>query len=34
MPARPCLQGVAVFGLAFVVSILQDDDQEGIKLFR
>jgi len=26
--------GVAVFGLAFVVSILQDDDQEGIKLFR
>lgn len=26
--------GLAVFGLAFVVSLLQDDDQDGIKIFR
>ena len=26
--------GVALFVLGFVASVLQDDDQEGIKLFR
>ena len=26
--------GVAFFVLAFIASVLQDDDQEGIKLFR
>merc|ERR1711937_370644 len=26
--------GVAIFALAFAVSVLQDDDQDGIKLFR